>query len=225
MKLLILTRFLIIILISNISFAEDRYEEEENLYQIKLIMISHNISNYIEYDEKFVSDKYKEFKSIKILKNNCLINSSLCEKYDFDYKLDNFNDHIKSLESDKDIKVINHVEWIQEIDNKYFIKIKGGYDYSDEVLDSSLDIKDVEILSSGKITKYEGHVLVTKNKFFIININLFEKMIMKSPSFFSEDILTSKKYVIKQNIMLNKITYIDRDNFGFLIKVNKIKKN
>ena len=108
----------------------------------------------------------KDIKSIKILKNNCLINSSLCEKYDFDYKLDNFNDHIKSLESDKDIKVINHVEWIQEIDNKYFIKIKGGYDYSDEVLDSSLDIKDVEILSSGKITKYEGHVLVTKNKFF-----------------------------------------------------------
>ena len=55
------------------------------------------------------------------------------------------------------------------------------------------------------------------------NINLFERMIMESPGFFSTDILTSKKYIISQNIMLNKATYIDRDNFGFIIKINKIK--
>ena len=48
-------------------------------------------------------------------------------------------------------------------------------------------------------------------------------MIMKSPGFFSTDILTSKKYIISQNIMLNRTTYIDRDNFGFIIKINKIK--
>jgi len=224
MKILIPIKFFIIILISNISFAEEKYEEEQDLYQIKLIMITHNISNYIEYDEKFIDDKYEEFKYIEILKNNCLIKSdNSCGKYDFDYKLDNFNNHKESLESDKEIKVVSHIEWVQKIDSEKFIKIKGGYDYSNEVLENSLDIKDIEILSSGKVTKYEGATFITKEKFFKVNISLFEKMIMKSPGFFSTDILTSKKYMISQNIMLNKTTYIDRDNFGFIIKINKIK--
>ncbi|MDB2461426.1 CsiV family protein [Gammaproteobacteria bacterium] len=224
MKILTSISLFIIILFSNISFAEDNYEEEKDLYQIKLLMIVHNVSNYIEYNEKFIDDKYQELKFIEIQKNNCLIKSDhTCGKYDFDYKLDTFNDHKKSLESGKDIEVINHVEWIQNIDSEKFIKIKGGYDYSDEVLDNSLDIKDTDILGSGRIKKYEGVLVITKKKFFEININLFEKMIMKSPGFFTEDILTSKKYVISQNIMLNKTTYIDRENFGFIVEINKIK--
>ena len=124
MKILIPIKFFIIILISNISFAEEKYEEEQDLYQIKLIMITHNISNYIEYDEKFIDDKYEEFKYIEILKNNCLIKSdSSCGKYDFDYKLDNFNNYKESLESDKEIKVISHIEWVQKIDSEKSISI------------------------------------------------------------------------------------------------------
>tara|TARA_B110000008_G_scaffold9170_1_gene8977 strand:+ start:239 stop:916 length:678 start_codon:yes stop_codon:yes gene_type:complete len=225
MKLLIVIKFFIIMLISNATFAEEKYEKEKDLYQIKLIMISHNFSNYIDHDEKFIDDKYKELKFIKISKNNCLIKDVSCEKYDFDYKLDNFNDHKKSLELDKDIEVISHIEWVQEISNKNLIKIKGGYDYSDEVFENSLEIKDIEILSSGKITKYEGSILITKKKFFMVNIELLEKMIMKAPGFFSIDTLTSKKYIINQNIMLNKTTYIDRSNFGFIVKINKIEAN
>ena len=78
-------------------------------------------------------------------------------------------------------------------------------------------------LSTGKILKYEGSFLITKKKFFLVDINLFEKMIMKTPGFFSTDVLTSRKYIINQNIMLNRITYIDRDNFGIIIKISKIK--
>jgi len=127
MKILTSISFFIIILFSNISFAEENYEEEKDLYQIKLLMITHNVSNYIEYNENFIEDKYEKFKFIEIQKNNCLIKSDYtCGKYDFDYKLNTFNDHKKSLESDKDIEVINHVEWIQKIDNKKFIKIKVG---------------------------------------------------------------------------------------------------
>jgi hypothetical protein len=59
----------------------------------------------------------------------------------------------------------------------------------------------------------------------MVNIELLEKMIMKAPGFFSIDTLTSKKYIINQNIMLNKTTYIDRSNFGFIVKINKIEAN
>ena len=56
-------------------------------------------------------------------------------------------------------------------------------------------------------------------------LSLEEKMIMKTPGFFSIDTLTSKKYIINQNIMLNRTTYIDRNNFGFIVKINKIEEN
>ena len=46
---------------------------------------------------------------------------------------------------------------------------------------------------------------------------------MKSLGFFEKDILVSKKYKISQKIKLNKTTYIDRDNFGLIIKIEKIK--
>ena len=48
---------------------------------------------------------------------------------------------------------------------------------------------------------------------------------MKQPGFFSEEFLTSKKYNISQKIKLNKVYYIDRDNFGILISLSKIQKN
>ena len=104
------------------------------------------------------------------------------------------------------------------------MKIKGGHDFSDEVFNDDIILDDIDILSNGKITKYEGSFLLTKEKFFQINISLFEKMIMEKKGFFSTDVLTSKKYIINQNIMLNKTTYIDRNNFGIIIKVNKIKE-
>ena len=46
---------------------------------------------------------------------------------------------------------------------------------------------------------------------------------MKQDGFFSSDALVSKEHNIIQNIKLNKTTYIDRDNFGVIIKVKKIK--
>ena len=218
-------KFIIIALIANYSFANEINEEKNNFYQIKIILISHNKSNYIEYDEKFINDKYISKLSTKIIKNNCVINNNKsCVKYDLDYKLDNFNEHIKSLNLHKDIEIISHLEWVQEIDKKYFVKIKGGHDFSDEVFNDDIILDDIDILSNGKITKYEGSFLLTKEKFFQINISLFEKMIMEKKGFFSTDVLTSKKYIINQNIMLNKTTYIDRNNFGIIIKVNKIKE-
>ena len=48
---------------------------------------------------------------------------------------------------------------------------------------------------------------------------------MKPPGFFSEEFLTSKKYQLFQKIKLNKIYYIDRDNFGILISLSEIPSN
>lgn len=224
MRFLIKIKFIIIILVANFAFAENIIEKEEDLYQIKIILISHNKDNYIEYDKKFFNDKYTENETTEIVKNNCVIKEvNFCTKYDLDYKLDNFNDYKKSLDLDKDINVITHMEWVQKIDRDNYVKIKGGHDYSNEIFEDNLSITDIDILSTGKILKYEGSFLITKKKFFLVDINLFEKMIMKTPGFFSTDVLTSRKYIINQNIMLNRITYIDRDNFGIIIKISKIK--
>lgn len=224
MRFLIKIKFIIIILVANFAFAENIIEKEEDLYQIKIILISHNKDNYIEYDKKFFNDKYTENETTEIVKNNCVIKEvNFCTKYDLDYKLDNFNDYKKSLDLDKDINVIAHMEWVQKIDRDNYVKIKGGHDYSNEIFEDNLSITDIDILSTGKILKYEGSFLITKKKFFLVDINLFEKMIMKTPGFFSTDVLTSRKYIINQNIMLNRITYIDRDNFGIIIKISKIK--
>ena len=50
-------------------------------------------------------------------------------------------------------------------------------------------------------------------------------MKMKSDSFFSNNILVSKKQDISQRVKLNKITYIDRDNFGIIVRVSKVEKS
>tara|TARA_B100000035_G_scaffold123623_1_gene105167 strand:- start:205 stop:882 length:678 start_codon:yes stop_codon:yes gene_type:complete len=217
--------FLLLILFSSFLYAEEK-NDRENLYQIKLIMFSHDLSNYIDYDENYINDKFENINSVEIKKNNCLINNDNdCIKYDYDYKLENFNDYKDKLIKNDEIKVLSHLEWIQNINSKNIIKIKSGYDYSQEIIDEKILINDIDILSSGKISKYEGYVSVTKKKFYEINITLYERKKMKPPGFFSEEFLTSKKYHLFQKIKLNKIYYIDRDNFGILISLNKIPNN
>jgi len=220
---------LLLTTLSSFAIAEEEIAEinkNEDIYQIKFIMISHSISNYTDYDEKNKNEKFDNFNSVKIVKNNCLINDNdICVKYNYDYKLENFNDYKDTLTKNNEIEVLDHIEWIQKINEKKLIKIKNGYDYSQQIINEEILVNDIDILSTGKITKYEGHISVIKKKFYEINIILYERMKMKPPGFFSKEFLTSKKYHIFQKIKLNKINYIDRDNFGILINVSKIQNN
>ena len=218
------TILIMIIAMGKFSYAETYVDEEIDIYQIKLIFISHDPSNYIDYDDNFISTLNLEKRNITINKNNCLINNDgLCEKYNSDYKLDNFNDYKKALNNDNDINVVKHIEWLQEIKEKIYIKIKAGYDYSEDIFNDQLEIKDINILSSGKITKYEGDISITKKEFYQVALNINERKKMKPPGFFSNEVLVSKNYKIIQKIKLNKITYIDRDNFGVIISISKVK--
>jgi len=206
-----------------LSFA-NTYNEEENLFQVQLIFISHNLSNYIDFQEELISDSFINKSNVDVKINNCLINKdNNCVKFENDYKLDNFNSYAEILKKDKEITILNHIEWIQNFNNDLFIKIKSGEDYSEDIFDNELDLQDINIIGSGKITKYEGTINFSKNRFYEIQVNLFERMKMKPPGFFSTDILTSKNYQIKQKIKLGKINYIDRDNFGMIIRVKKVK--
>jgi len=214
---------LILVLLNSSVYAEVQKDELEDLYQIKLIMVSHNSLNQIKFNSNFVSDKYIEKDSIDISKNNCIISDEkTCIKYDFDYKVETFNGFKKALASDKDLEVISHLEWIQNLDSNYIIKIKDGYDYSNNLINGDIEVNNIEILGNGRITKYEGSLLITKNKFFNVNFSIFERMIMPQPGFFSTDFLVSKKYNIGQKIQLNKVTYIDREYFGIIIKIIRI---
>ena len=200
------------------------YNEEENLFQVQLIFVSHNLSNYIDFQEELISDSFINKSNVDVKINNCLINEdNNCVKFENDYKLDNFNGYAEILKKDKDITILSHIEWIQNFNNDLFIKIKSGEDYSEDIFDNKLDLQDINIIGSGKITKYEGTINFSKNRFYEIQVNLFERMKMKPPGFFSTDILTSKNYQIKQKIKLGKINYIDRDNFGMIIRVKKVK--
>ncbi len=220
---------LLLTILSSVAIANENIigaNNNEDMYQIKFIMISHSLSNYIDYDKKYKGEKFHNLNNIKISKNNCLINDdNICVKYDYDYKLENFNDYKDSLIKNNDIKVLDHIEWIQKINEEKFIKIKNGYDYSQQIINEEILVNDTDILSTGKITKYEGYISVVKKNFYEINIILYERMKMKPPGFFVEEFLTSKKYHIFQKIKLNKINYIDRDNFGILISVSKIFNN
>ena len=206
--------------------ADEIINENKIFYQIKVIIVSHNDANLIDYNENFISDKYKENDSISIKNNNCVINNeNICVKYDNDYKLETFNEYKTILSKNEKIKLITHLEWVQNMNNLYNIKIKDGYDYSGEIFDDDLDLNDIDIIGSGKINQYEGFIKFTKDKFYTVNLILYERMKMKSDSFFSNNILVSKKHDILQRIKLNKTTYIDRDNFGLILKIIKIKKN
>jgi hypothetical protein len=226
MKLIIIIQLLILNIIS-VSYAEESIEFQNNsiLHQVKVIVISHNPSSYREFEENFTNDKYNNNNSIKI-NNNCIItNSTTCEKFDFDYKLDTFNEYKKILQDQNDLIIIDHVEWVQDSSVTANIKIKGGYDYSNEIFEQELEINDFDILSTGSISEYEGTVSVIKKKFFKIHIDVFERKRMKPSGFFATEILTSHNIIINQNIKLNKITYIDRDNLGFIISIKKVDNN
>ena len=214
---------LILIPLSSPLYAEDITNEDVDLYQVKLIMVSHNSSNYADFNSNFINDHYIEDNFININKNNCIINDEkICIKYDFDYKIETFNDFKIALESSKDIEIISHLEWIQNLKSDNKIKIKNGYDYSDDLINGDIEVNNIEILGSGRITKYEGSLSITKNKFFNVIVTMFERKIMEQPGFFSTDLLVSKKYNIAQKIQLNKLTYIDREYYGIIIKIVKI---
>ena len=224
MKKKFIKSFLILLILISESFANDVNNENSDLYQVKIILIEHNFSNNLAYNKSHVNEKFFDNDSIKINSNNCLINlDQSCVKYEKDYKLETFKEYIKAIEADNNIKIITHLEWIQNFNDILNVKIKNGYDYSEEIINEDIDLIDIDIIGLGKITKYEGYINITKNKFFKINLNLLERMKMKSPGFFEKDILVSKKYKISQKIKLNKTTYIDRDNFGLIIKIEKIK--
>ncbi|MAW35319.1 MAG: hypothetical protein CMQ81_04455 [Gammaproteobacteria bacterium] len=217
---------LFFLLFSTSIYAEEIIDENQILYQIKIIIVSHNDSNLIEYNQNFISDKYKENDSISIKNNNCVINNeNICVKYDNDYKLETFNEYKTILSKDNKIKLITHLEWVQNMNSFYNIKIKDGHDYSNEIFDDDLDLNDIDIIGSGKMNQYEGFIKFVKDEFYTVNLILYERMKMKSDSFFSNNILVSKKHDISQRVKLNKTTYIDRDNFGLILKIIKIKKN
>ena len=218
--------FTLYLILTACSHAEKNNEENETLYQIKIILISHNSSNYVKDNDKQINSKYLEKYHTNLTNNNCFINhDNVCVKYDNDYKLETFNSHIEILSKEKDISIISHLEWVQKITQENNIKIKGGYDYSNEIFENNLQVDDTDILSSGKITKYEGFINITKNKFYTLNLKLFERAKIKSEGFFSTDHLILKEYNISQKIKINKTTYIDRDNFGLIVKAVKISKN
>ena len=226
MNIILKNILLFFLFFSTSTNADEIINENKILYQIKVIIVSHNDGNLIDYNENFISDKYKENDSISIKKNNCVINNeNICVKYDDDYKLETFNEYKTILSKNEKIKLITHLEWVQNMNNLYNIKIKDGYDYSGEIFDDDLDLNDIDIIGSGKINQYEGFIKFTKDKFYTVNLILYERMKMKSDSFFSNNILVSKKHDILQRIKLNKTTYIDRDNFGLILKIIKIKKN
>jgi len=214
---------LILVFLNYSAYAEVAIDESVDLYQVKLIMVAHNSSNNIDFHPNFISDNYIEKDFIEVSKNNCIISDEkTCIKYDFDYKVETFNDFKSALESDKDIEIISHLEWIQNLSSNYKIKIKDGYDYSNDLINGDIEVNDIEILGSGRITKYEGSLLITKNKFFNVSIDMFERKIMAQPGFFSTDFLVSKKYNISQKIQLKKVTYIDREYYGIIIKIIRI---
>jgi len=226
MNIILKNILLFFLFFSTSTNADEIINENKILYQIKVIIVSHNDGNLIDYNENFISDKYKENDSISIKKNNCVINNeNICVKYDDDYKLETFNEYKTILSKNEKIKLITHLEWVQNMNNLYNIKIKDGYDYSGEIFDDDLDLNDIDIIGSGKINQYEGFIKFTKDKFYTVNLILYERIKMKSDSFFSNNILVSKKHDILQRIKLNKTTYIDRDNFGLILKIIKIKKN
>ena len=214
---------LILISLNSPLYAEDAISEDIDLYQIKLLMVSHNSSNHIAFNQNFINDSYIEDDLISINKNNCIIDDQkICIKYDFDYKVETFNDFKIALEATKDIEIISHLEWVQNLTSDYKIKIKDGYDYSNDLINGDIEVNNIEILGNGRITKYDGSLLITKNKFFNVIIAMFERKIMEQPGFFSKDLLISKKYNITQRIKLNKLTYIDREYYGIIIKIIKI---
>ena len=85
----------------------------------------------------------------------------------------------------------------------------------------NLSVINSKVIAKGFFIKFD----YTKKKFFKIHIDVFERKRMKPSGFFATEILTSHNIIINQNIKLNKITYIDRDNLGFIISIKKVDNN
>ena len=102
------------------------------------------------------------------------------------------------------------------------IFFSGGFDYSEMLIEEDLDVNNLDILTNGKISEFEGNIIFKKGKFFTINFNLINRKILKNKSLFSNPTLHAEKLKYSNRITLNKLYYIDKGIFSFLIKVNKL---
>ena len=111
---------------------------------------------------------------------------------------------------------------IQQLDSNAAIFFSGGFDYSEMLIEEDLDVNNLDILTNGKISEFEGNIKFKKGKFFTINFNLINRKILKNKSLFSNPTLHAEKLKYSNRITLNKLYYIDKGIFSFLIKVNKL---
>ena len=194
----------------------------EDFYHVKVIILSHSQNLYIENELDYEKLKF-DSNVIDIQENNCLIDYELeCLKYEEKYKLSTFDKEVSKIKNDDRLKLIAHKEWIQQLDSNAAIFFSGGFDYSEMLIEEDLDVNNLDILTNGKISEYEGNIKFKKGKFFTINFNLINRKILKNKSLFSNPTLHAEKLKYSNRITLNKLYYIDKGIFSFLIKVNKL---
>ena len=194
----------------------------EDFYHVKVIILSHSQSLYIENELNYEKLKF-DSNVIDINENNCLIDYELeCLKYEEKYKLRTFDKEVSKIKNDNRLKLIAHKEWIQQLDSNAAIFFSGGFDYSEMLIEEELDVNNLDILTNGKISEFEGNIKFKKGKFFTINFNLINRKILINKSLFSNPTLHAEKLNYSNRITLNKLYYIDKGIFSFLIKVNKL---
>ena len=84
-------------------------------------------------------------------------------------------------------------------------------------VDSPIGVLELEAESN-----FISRIKFKKGKFFTINFNLINRKILKNKSLFSNPTLHAEKLKYSNRITLNKLYYIDKGIFSFLIKVNKL---
>ena len=194
----------------------------EDFYHVKVIILSHSQNLYIENELDYEKLKF-DSNVIDIQENNCLIDYELeCLKYEEKYKLSTFDKEVSKIKNDDRLKLIAHKEWIQQLDSNAAIFFSGGFDYSEMLIEEDLDVNNLDILTNGKISEFEGNIKFKKGKFFTINFNLINRKILKNKSLFSTPTLHAEKLKYSNRITLNKLYYIDKGIFSVLIKVNKL---
>ena len=156
----------------------------EDFYHVKVIILSHSQNLYIENELDYEKLKF-DSNVIDIQENNCLIDYELeCLKYEEKYKLSTFDKEVSKIKNDDRLKLIAHKEWIQQLDSNAAIFFSGGFDYSEMLIDEDLDLNNLDILTNGKISEFEGNIEFKKGKFFTINFNLINRKILKNKSLF-----------------------------------------
>ena len=189
----------------------------EDFYHVKVIILSHSQNLYIENELDYEKLKF-DSNVIDIQENNCLIDYELeCLKYEEKYKLSTFDKEVSKIKNDDRLKLIAHKEWIQQLDSNAAIFFSGGFDYSEMLIEEDLDVNNLDILTNGKISEFEGNIKFKKGKFFTINFNLINRKILKNKSLFSNPTLHAEKLNYSNRITLNKLYYIDKGIFSFLI--------